>query len=343
MNGNTKPGVQTSVPGRGQIRLLSIFRALTATERGHSCPQQLRKGYDAGGRKGLHQGLKLAADRNVRAPARLSALLALLFLTSTAHAFPPGPYHLLYGTVRDRYGTPLTTANSQVIFQSPSGAQFIAPVIPGLRPGVNYQIKVPMDSGAAPDIYAPNVQVPTAPFKLVVVVNGVTNLPMEMTTNFALGQWTKTTRIDLTLGSDSNGDGIPDAWEYAFLATLGLNIPLSSLNANSVLTPDGLTLRQQYLLGTYPFDPGDPLKILLLGFNGNAPILQFPTVAGRSYTVLSSSDLKNWNPVSFNLSSDAAGSAGRAFYAATTIATIQVTTAPPPPGTTRQFYKIMVQ
>jgi hypothetical protein len=290
--------------------------------------------------------LKLAADKHVHTPRstlQRSTLCALLISALAAHAFPPGPYHLLYGTVRDRYGTPLTVANAQVIFQTPSGAQFVAPVIPGLSSGVNYAIKVPMDSDAAPDIYAPNVQVPAAPFKLLVVLNSVTNLPIEMSANVPLGLWAKSTRFDLTLGADSNGDGIPDAWEYAFLATLGLNIPLSSLNANSVLTPDGLTLRQQYLMGTYPFDPGDPLKIVLIGFNAGAPMLQFPTVAGRSYTVLASADLKTWSPVAFHLSTDSPGSASRPYYVAPAIATIQVNTLSAPAGSTQQFYKIMVQ
>jgi hypothetical protein len=246
--------------------------------------------------------------------------------------------------VRDGYGTPLTSASGLVIFQTSSGIQLGAAIIPGLYPGVNFQMKVPMDCGATPDLYQPDAQLPGTAFKFVVVVGGVTNLPIEMAvTNLSLGLWAKSTRVDLTLGVDSNGDGIPDAWENAFLAALGLNLPLSAINANSVLTPDGLTLRQEYLLGTYPFDPGDPLMITFVGFYGPAPILQFPTVSGRSYTVLSSSDLKNWNPAEFNLAGDAPGAGPRSFYLASSTARVQVYVAPPAAGAPKQFYQVQVQ
>ena len=282
---------------------------------------------------------------------RRSGLLAFVLLAlqlapglrPTAQAYPPAPYHLIYGEVRDRYGMPLTSAQAQIIFQTQSGIQISGPVLPGFSAGVNYLLKIPMDAGQSPDLYQPNAQFAATPFKLMVVIGTVTNFPMEITNYVTLGQPAGRTRIDLTLGVDSNGDGIPDAWEYAFLASLGLNLPLSSLNANSVLTPDGRTLRQQYLLGTYPFDPGDPLLITFQGFNGPSPVLSFPTVTGHSYTVLASTDLTNWSPAVFNLASEAPGSPTHEFYYAAGIATVQVYVAPPPPGTTQQFYKIQVQ
>jgi hypothetical protein len=275
----------------------------------------------------------------------LSLALGVWCLEFSSYAYPPGPYNLLYGTVRDQYGTPLNLATARVVLQTPSGVQFAAPIIDGAsQPGINYLLKVPLDSGAAPDLYQPNVLLPGASYKLVVVIGAVTNLPIEMGTNYlSLGKWTKTARVDLTLGVDSNGDGIPDAWEYAFLNMLGTNLPLSSLTANSILTPDGLTLRQEYLLGTALFDPGDPLNIIFVGFIGASPMLQFPVVTGRSYTVLASPDLHSWSPVSFNLATEGLGGPTHSFYVAPGVATIQVYLAPPPLGASRQFYRILVQ
>jgi len=252
---------------------------------------------------------------------------------------------VLYGTVRDQYGTPLSSAQAQIVLQTPAGTQLCAPVVPGVSiAGVNYLFKVPLDSGVTPDLYQPNVLVPAAPFKLVVVIGTATNLPIQMaSTNFALGSWARSTRVDLTLGVDSNGDGLPDAWEYAFLAAIGATNTLASLNANSVLTPDGRNLAQQFLLGTALFDPGNPLKITFLGFNGASPALQFPTLIGRTYTVLISTDLNNWSPAAFNLASDAPGAPAQSSYVAASTATIQVYVAPPPAGTPSQFYQIQVQ
>ena len=298
-----------------------------------------------------------AADRNVRAPAapartrfaRLALVLLALTITPglgpTARAYPPGPYHVLYGTVRDQYGTPLNSAQAQIVLQTPAGLRFYAPVVPGVSiAGVNYLMRVPLDSGVNADLYQPNALLPAAPFKLMVVIGAVTNLPIQMTgTNLALGSWARSTRLDLTLGVDANGDGLPDAWENAFLAALGATNTLASLNANLVLTADGRNLAQQFLLGTAVFDPDHPLKITFLGFNGASPVLQFPTLAGRTYTVWMSTDLNNWSPAALNLVGDTPGTPARSFYVAAGTATIQVYVAPPAAGSTKHFYRVQAQ
>jgi hypothetical protein len=217
--------------------------------------------------------------------------------------------------------------------------------MPGYAPGVNYQIKVPMDSGTAGSSpYRGNALMPAAQFKIYVVVNGQTNLPIEMIGSFeTLGQPAKSANIDVTLGVDANGDGIPDQWEYAFLAALGLNIPLSSINANSVLTPDGLTLRQQYLLGAYPYLTDQILRITFAGFHGISPDLTFPVITGRYYSVLGSPDALNWSPLSFFLPSDDPQGAPRTSYYATSITTLEVYVVPPTGAVKAQFYRIQVQ
>ena len=68
------------------------------------------------------------------------AVSAVLLVPASARAFPPAPHHLIYGTVRDEYGTPLMTSAAQVILQTPTGVRLKATVAPGVAPGVNYQI-----------------------------------------------------------------------------------------------------------------------------------------------------------------------------------------------------------
>jgi hypothetical protein len=276
-------------------------------------------------------------------PAVILAGLVVLGHCPTALAFPPAPYHLVYGLVRDRYGAPLTSAQVQIVLITPSGSACATSILPGFAPGINYQLKIPMDAGQTMDLWQPNALLATSTFKMVVVIAGVTNIPIEMTGGFAtIGQPGQSSRVDLTLGVVANGDGLPDAWEYAFMALIGTNVPLSSLNANSVLTPDGRTLRQQYVLGTYPFDPGDTLNITFIGIYYNSPVLRFPTVAGRSYTVQSSSDLKNWSAVPFNLPGDTLGVSYRSYYYAPSVAPVQVYVAPPA-SSKAQFYRVLVQ
>ena len=271
--------------------------------------------------------------------------LCAFVLGPSAFAFPPAPYHLIFGTARDQFGTPITSAHSMVILETPTGVRISASLVPGQAAGVNYQIKVPMDAGITTDLYKTNALTPSAPFKLYVVVGSVTNIPLQMIGNYSLlGSPGQSTRIDLTLGVDANGDGIPDAWEQAFLTALGSGLPLSALNPNLDLAHDGRTLQQEFLLGSYPFDPADPFVVSMAGFNGNSPILKFPTMTGRSYTVLGSSDLKSWMPLSFHLATESAGAQPHSFYYAPGIqSTLQIQVIQPQPAPEKLFIKILIQ
>src|SRR5258708_39490599 len=112
-----------------------------------------------------------------------------------------------------------------------------------------------MDGGLTAITYKPTAYPAKAPFKLFVVMSGITNTPIEMTGDFShLGQPSLSSRLDLTLGVDANSDGIPDAWELAILGALGANLALNQVNANSVLFGDGRTLGQAYLTGGNPLD-----------------------------------------------------------------------------------------
>ncbi len=268
----------------------------------------------------------------------------LLFSCLPSFAYPPTPYHLIYGNVRDQYGTPLMNPQAQVFLKTSSGAFVKTYVVPDLAIGVNYEIRVPMDAGLTPDIYKSTALEVGAPFTMFVVVGGVTNIPIQIAGNTSqLGEPAQMTRIDLTLGVDSNGDGIPDAWEQAFLASIGSSLTLADLNAGLDVTGDGRTLMQEYLLGTYPFDPGNPFATRIVTFNNDAPVLEFPTMTGRSYTVLGSPDLQQWTPLSFRLVADGPNGSIRTNYSASVIETLQVQVVQVPSAAKAAFFKIQLQ
>src|ERR1041385_500030 len=92
-------------------------------------------------------------------------LVALcLLLAGIAKAFPPAPYHTIYGLVRNEYGEPLTVTGGQIIFETTNGVQVTGTIVPGLAPGINYRLELSMDSGIAPDNYKPTALKPTLPF-----------------------------------------------------------------------------------------------------------------------------------------------------------------------------------
>ena len=82
-----------------------------------------------------------------RAARFLGLALAALVLGGAwpVAAFPPAPHHLLHGIVRDSFGNPINVRGTRLILQTPTGIQIAAEIIPGIEPGLNYRLQVPMD------------------------------------------------------------------------------------------------------------------------------------------------------------------------------------------------------
>ncbi len=281
---------------------------------------------------------------------RLAALAAgVLSLSWVSQAFPPAPYHTIYGLVRDEYGLPLTLANAQIIFtvESTNAAnrtEITGIITPDLEPGVNYRLNLPMDSLTRPDLYKPTALMPAAPFRLRVKIGNTTYLPMEMAANFAnLGKPAQTTRIDLTLGVDANNDGLPDAWQQLILDRLG---PGAKIGPNDDADGDGISNLNEYLAGTYPWDPSDGFRLSILkGTGGTVPaLLEFMVISPRTYTVLGSTNLQTWAPLPFKIPADGPGAPTLPNYQATDTRTLQVQPVfPAGPAPSKYFFKVQIQ
>ena len=268
--------------------------------------------------------------------------LALLLLVTSARAFPPAPDGIIYGMVKDQFGTPLTVTGDQVILQTPGGVQVVGTIQPGLAVGINYELNVPMDAGTVGGPYNATALVAGAQYKLYVVVGNSTNLPMEMTGAYSvLGIPAALTRQDLTIGSDSNGDGIPDSWETVFLSEIHTNLTLAQINPNADYAHDGRTLKQEYLLGDYPYDPGYNFSVQILSQTGGSARLAFTAMTGRTYSVNGSSDLKNWTPVAFAIPAN--GPVTMTSFYSSQVQPLQFQTIQPTNGPILQFFQLELQ
>lgn len=149
----------------------------------------------------------------------LGCVIIGLLLVVPVLGFPPAPDHVILGMVRDEFGQPIELENVSVVLMPDSGGALRTSLVPELSPGVNYRLTVPVDSGATLDPYKASALQPRVPFQISVVIAGISYLPIEMQGNlWALGEPAGETRLDLTLGEDLDGDGLPDAWERALLA-----------------------------------------------------------------------------------------------------------------------------
>ena len=271
-----------------------------------------------------------------------AAIVLVALLACTASAFPPAPHHALSGLVRNQFGDPINIFPADVFLETPSGSQLRASLVSGLEPGVNYRLEVPMDSGTATDLYKPTAMRPFYQFKLKVQIDRNVYVPIEMAGDFSqIGRPGQNTRIDLTLGVDSDGDGLPDAWEEALIALFGGS--LASINPNDDTDGDGISNLNEYLAGTYAFDPTDGFELSLTGHDEGRSQLEFLAIRGRTYTIQASTNLQQWMPVDFRVVTGGAPGTLQKNYQATDVRLLQVEVPFQTGAETNRYFRAMVQ
>jgi len=281
---------------------------------------------------------------STRSP-RCIGLLAAALVALPLPAFPPAPHHLVYGLVRDEQGNPLANANAEVWLEAEGAVLVKTPIATGQAPGVNYRLAIPLDSGVTADLYTPTALRPTVPFRMRVKIGNATYLPIEMTG--AANLFTRpgeSSRVDLTLGVDSDGDGIPDAWERNLIAAMGGGGTLEGIRPEDDSDGDGLSNLEEYLAGTYAFDPADGFTLNIVSTIAGRSQLEFTAIRGRAYTVQVSEDLQTWSPTGFSLTTDAANVPARQVYQATDTRVLRPLVGPFEEGEAKpRFFKLIVQ
>ena len=91
---------------------------------------------------------------------------------------------------------------------------------------------------------------------------------------------------------DNDGDTLPNTFELAN----GLD-PDWPLDAETDLDGDGMTNVNEFVAGTNPNDSSDIFQISDFGFTGDNVTVSWPSVLGRTYELVGSTDLVNWFPV----------------------------------------------
>lgn len=268
--------------------------------------------------------------------------VALLATVMTSLGFPPAPYHTLYGTVRDEMGNPMMSSAAVVTLRTTTGVEISVNIVPGLSPGMNYRLQVPMDAGLTSANYSPTALRPFVSFSMKVVDNGITYLPIEFSGDFSnLGKPAESTRVDMTLGVDSDNDGLPDAWEE-LLIIMGFGETLAEILPDADSDGDGLSNKNEYLAGTYAFDSTDGFSLNITGFQDEKPLLDFMVIPGRSYTVMGSSDLKTWSVINFRIMENGTAGAVQSFHTATDVKILHIVTELPA-GSKAMSFKAKVQ
>lgn len=271
------------------------------------------------------------------------ALLSLCLIASTVSAYPPAPHHVFYGVVRDELGNPLQDQDVRVIFETTGGARLTTFVEDGYRPGTNYRLEVPMDAGVTSDRYKPTAVRPTVPFQMRVQVGNQVFLPIELRADFSeMGHPGKSTRMDLTLGEDRDGDGLPDAWERQLIHSLAELDSLEDVNAGDDSDGDGLSNLDEYISGNYAFDDRDGFALKIKRVHEGRAVLEFLALQNRSYRILSSDDLEDWRPLAFEFLNDDEGGSYDVFQS-DQVEKIEVVVAETESEAIGRYFKLQVE
>lgn len=206
--------------------------------------------------------------------------------------------------VRDEYGKTLQLDGASVAFSKDGQQVLRVPIQASSLLNQNYQIRLRMDMQRAGTIkYNDLAQNPGQQFTLAVRINDILYQPIEMSTPPAVGKPGSRVRLDLTLGVDSDGDGIPDAWEISQLYAADI-MPdengwrFDLIDRNGDFDGDGISNYAEYIAGTYATDASDFLSLKLVEKQPASVRLAFYSIIGKTYSLEASTDLKTWVQVS---------------------------------------------
>jgi hypothetical protein len=273
------------------------------------------------------------------------SIAALFLAAASLQAFPPAPYYVLFGTVRDQAGQTVVADNAEVLLTK-NGTVLqrtpIASVVGGER---NYELNIELDaSRSGTTAYSEKSIAPNGEFGLVVEMNGERYYPIEVAGTLRAGSGSELVRLDLTLGVDSDRDGLPDVWEEWQLYQAG-HFPddngkwnISLITANGDFDGDGQSNLKEYYAGTFAGDATETFDLEIKGLDASKALVEFYGITNKFYWIEQSTDLKTWAPANF-----AVGTAPASASHVAPAAGIVNASIPRAPGGTKTFYRLNVR
>ena len=270
--------------------------------------------------------------------------LSCLLLTGGLLAFPPAPYYTLYGMVRDQVGQTLNVDGATLILLK-GGTEIGRTPISNLQLDQNYELNIRIDANrSGTTIYSEKALSAQGLFSLVVEMNGSLFYPIEVAGTLTAGKGGERVRLDLNLGEDTDGDGLPDIWEQWQLYQAGYfpdangNWPLHLIDRNGDLDGDGLSNYLEYLAGTFAGDATERFDLQIKEKTETDVRFEFYAITGKTYTIERSADMKTWARVPFAIGAPAAG---EQVYSATNVGILSAFATPA--SADKEFYRLTVR
>jgi hypothetical protein len=246
--------------------------------------------------------------------AFLSLVCASLYLAgvSPLQAGLPQPMCVYYGQARDGFGMPYLT-NADVILLHGSQEITRHKIRGSISPGVNFALYVHLDSGLTNSAAYSSRALHSGDLVSIVVrdPDGQKTI-MENRAVPAVGPPGELLLINATAGTDSDGDGLPDEWEWELIyASNGALHGLADVRPGDDFDGDGMSNWQEYRAGTFPFLDYDYFYVEEQERTSNGRLrLTFLSVPGKCYSAVCSTNpaaaSSAWSSCPFALSDTAA-------------------------------------
>ncbi len=270
---------------------------------------------------------------------------AFLFLSATClQAFPPAPHYTLYGMVRDQVGQTITAEGAEIILLK-GGVEIGRTPITSNQLDQSYELNIRIDAArSGTSSYTDKAVAANGLFSLVVAMNGALFYPIEVSGNLTAGKGGERVRLDLNLGEDKDGDGLPDVWEEWQLYQAGLYPDengvwdISLLDQNGDFDQDGQSNILEYVAGTFAGDATETFGLVIKDRLPESVRFEFFAITGKVYTIESTLDLTTWTRVPFAVGAPAAGDSA---YRATDVGIVSSFAAPR--SATKEFFRLTVR
>lgn len=244
----------------------------------------------------------------------LLALLALGPQTRAPAEFPL-PAFTYYGEVRNAYGWSYRQAdNAQIVVRVGGRECARAMIDERLGPGMNYRVQVPLDDGQGA-LYASFAARQGDRPTFVVVVGSQEFQVMDPTDSIPIGDPGSRIRQNFFRDTDTDGDGLPDTWEYMILeASQGAFANISQIMPEDDFDGDGVKNLAEFIAGTDPTWNVDRLEVDTFIYRPDLHLFAvgFYSVRAKSYELQGADSMMSWQGMDFSV--NAANNATQKFW-----------------------------
>ena len=207
--------------------------------------------------------------------------------------------------VRDQVGQTVRAEGAEVILLK-GGVEVGRTPITSTRIDQSYELNLRIDQNrSGTSLYTDKAVAAGGLFSVVVSMNGVLFYPIEVAGNLTAGKGSERVKLDLTLGEDSDMDGLPDTWEAWQLHQAGHSADenagwdLSLIDSDGDFDNDGQSNVLEYMAGTFAGDATETFALTIKEKLPESVRFEFYGITGKVYTIESTVDMKSWTRVPF--------------------------------------------